>query len=320
MNVGGLSFVRKGSLPFVAFALTFIVLVPSAMSLPQHGDERCWVWKAGYYVGKLAKMDFSKYGSDEYSDPGLTPNSYWAVEQPMGSHLLYGVIMKMARTEPPARPYSYDDATMQGPETAVPSSTLRLTRLVAVFCAALGLALITFRLGWRGLLGIGLFLAVPHVRGDLARAWAEGPLMLGFGLCAASWGSRWFAPACGLAAAFKLTALPLWPLAFWHGLGRSRLAHFLAVLAAAAVWSVLTPPSLFVGGLPLLIIQLLHRALAYASQSAQLDGPAGLFLPTRYLWPFELLFILAVVMLLPLLWRRLHQHSPLPVPDGKSKS
>lgn len=45
------------------------------------------------------------------------------------------------------------------------------------------------------------------MRDDLARAWAEVPVLLGFGQCAATYRTRWFAVARGLAAIFKLTAL-----------------------------------------------------------------------------------------------------------------
>ena len=138
--------------------------------------------------------------------------------------------------------------------------------------------------------------------------------MLGLGLCVVSFGSWWFAICCGVTAAFKLTGLLLWPVAFWWGIGHSKLRHFFAVCMMGGVWSVLTPVSLLVGGVPLLVAQVLFRLTTYAGQSAEYGGPGGFFLPTRYLWPFELAIILSAIMLLPSLFINLvsPEHRPHP--------
>jgi len=118
--------------------------------------------------------------------------------------------------------------------------------------------------------------------------------MLGFGLCAVAYRTRWFAPACGLAATFKLTALGLWPLVFWHGFGQSHYARILGLAIAIAVWVALTPASWFFGGPAYLGVMLVDRYVEYSGQCATYGGAAGLFLPTRYWWPLGLLALLTV--------------------------
>jgi len=253
-----------------------------------------YLWKADYYGGRIARLDFSQ-GTDTYLDPGFSPGSFWAIEQPMGSHLIYAAILRLAGAEPPSlqepvieAPTSARATRIWLPITEIPPSTLRITRSAAVLCAATGAALLSLHFSWAGAVAILLLLLIPHARADLARAWAEGPLLLGFGLCAVSYGSRWFAPVAGIAATLKLTVLGLWPLVFWRGFGKSRFAHTLAVGVAAVVWSVLTPPSWFMGGPLYLAIQVIYRFNVYASQSADVGGPGGFFIQTRYLWPLEL--------------------------------
>lgn len=295
--------------PAVAFLLTAAALLPSALSLPQHGDERLYIWKAAYYGNRLVRLDFSP-GADPYLDPGWDPQAFWAVEQPTGSHVIYFLALSLTASPTATLPYSYTDPDLQGPETAIPPSTLIVTRVAAVLCAAVGAALLTARFGWPALPALALFLAIPHVRDDLARAWAEGPLLLGFGLCAIAYGSRWFAPMCGVAAAFKLTALVTWPLAFWRGWGSSRYAHVLGIVIAWLAWSVASPTS-WVGGGPLYLANLLvHRIVIYAGQSAAYGGPLGLFFPTRYLWPVELAALLAIAVLAVRFWQRRHPPAP----------
>ncbi len=76
------------------------------------------------------------------------------------------------------------------------------------------------------------------------------------------------------------------------------------MVIAVGIWSVLTPPSWFMGGPVYLVIQLLYRLSVYSGQSADIGGPAGFFLPTRYLWPFELAILLVLATLALGLWRR----------------
>lgn len=287
----------------IAFVLTVAALVPSALSLPQHGDEKMYIWKAAYYGSRIAQFDFSQ-GTDTFLDPGMSPWSFWALEQPMGSHLIYSAALGVSGAATPTLPYSWTDTNLQGPDTAIPDATLPLVRFVAIACAAVGSALISLRFGWRGLVATGLMIAIPHARDDLARAWAEGPLLLGFGMCAVAHGSRWFALVTGVAATLKLTVVALWPLVFLQGVGKSRFARVLAVIVAAGAWSVLTPPSWLMGGPLYLAMQLLYRVSVYSGQSADIGGPAGFFLPTRYLWPVELALLLGATVMLPRLWLR----------------
>ena len=92
---------RSRVLPaLTAMVLTIAALWPSALALPQHGDERMYVWKAGYYGGRIARLDFSPAGDMPYLDPGWDPLSFWAIEQPLGAHLIYALAMGLTRTPP----------------------------------------------------------------------------------------------------------------------------------------------------------------------------------------------------------------------------
>jgi hypothetical protein len=309
---------KKRLIPtLLVFVVTVCALLPSALSLPQHGDEKMYIWKAGYYGSRLAHLDFTP-GTDGYRDPGWSPYSFWAFEQPLGSHLIYAAALGITHSQPPALPYSWVDPILQGPDTAIPDATLIDMRLAAILCAALGAAMLALRFGWSGVVAFALLLAIPNVRNDLARAWAEGPLLLGFGLCAVTWCTRWLAPVCGIAAAFKLTAIALWPLMFWHGFGQRRFSKVSAVVIAFFTWSLFSPTSWRAGGPPYLIVTLVNRGSTYVGQSIDYGGPFGFFLPTRYLWPIELAALLVVCCyLLPRLW---HRFRPIDRPSRSGAS
>ncbi len=119
----------------VAFLLAVAALVPSAPSLPQHGDEKMYIWKAGYYGGTVSRLDTRMGDPADWQDPGWSPFSFWAFEQPLGSHWLYALAMGLTRTQPPALPYSYTDLAYQGPETTIPDTTLPAVRLAACVLA-----------------------------------------------------------------------------------------------------------------------------------------------------------------------------------------
>ncbi len=294
----------------VAFVLTVAVLVPSALSLPQHGDEAQYGWSAAYFGGKLAHLDFWPHGSDLFTDPGWSPSSYWSRTQPMGARYTYALALGFTGEAAPALPYSYTDASLQGPEMLLAADTLIALRLWAIVLAAVGLALFAARLGWPALCAIALFLVIPDVRVDLSRAWAEGPLLFGLGLAAAAYGTRWLPLAAGVAATMKLTALPLWLVAFHIGLGKSRYAHFGAIAASALTWTVLTPPSWFAEG-PLFLLAMTDQRLHENSgQAAALGGSGAMFVASRYLWPFELAVLLSICVLAPRVWHRLRSSAP----------
>jgi hypothetical protein len=282
----------------LVFIVTICALLPSALSLPQHGDEAQYGWSSAYYGGKAVRLDFSLNNRGDYRDPGWIPTARWALTQPMGTRWVYALTMAATNAPAPQLPQSFSDPALQGPDAYLVPYSLLMLRFAAILCAALGLAFIAWRYSPYGVVACLAFLFIPHVRDDLARAWAEGPLLLGLGLCALSYGTRWFAPLCGIASTFKLTALGLWPIAIWHGFGKGRFRHLFGFLSTVIVWSILTPPSWFVGGPPYVLMMLLHRSEIYASQSANEANLFGLFLPTRYFWPAELAILLSACWLL----------------------
>jgi len=295
--------------PAILIALLAVAFLLPSVNLDEHPDERMYVWKAAYYMGRLARLDFSPGCS--YADPGWEPLSFWAVEQPWGSHSIYAVVLAASGLPGPAAPYSYTDTAYQGPETSVPHTTLRLMRVTAMVCAAAGLASICFRLGWPAFSACLVFLAIPHVRYDLARAWAEGPLLLGIGLCVLAYGSPLFTPLVGIASGLKLTALALWPVVWFAAPIRFRyLRHVLNVAITAVVLALTTPYSWLGGGPFYIVILLMHRIQTYRHQSVEYGGPMGFFLPSRYLWPIELAALLAIPVFVAYQHRRAIQTRP----------
>jgi len=257
-------------------------------STPQHPDEDVYVWASGYLMHQIATFDsrFDPSPEDPYSRPHWDPNSEWSLGMGTSTRLIYGLALSATpRTRAPSRPYSWTLPSYQGPETAAATGTLRLLRGLAVLSAALGIALIARRFGWAAVLGAAVILAVPGGIATFSRAWAEGPLLLGFGLCVAAYGTRWFSPALGLAVTFKLTALGLWPLIL---LRRGRVIRlWKGLIAMIGVFVLLNPPSWTMGG-PLYLVTLTKfRQTAWMHQSSE-----GAFLPSRYFWPFELAAIL----------------------------
>ncbi len=290
--------------PVMAFVVTVAVLVPSALSLSQHGDEKMYVWKAAYYGGLVARLDTHVGRGDSYMDPGWSPYAFWAFEQPLGSHWLYALVLGLTRSDPPRAPYSWTDASLQGPDTDIPAATLPVVRLAAVVFAAFGLAFVASRLGWHGFTASVLLLAIPHVREDLARSWAEGPMLLGLGLAVRTYGTRYFVPVCALAASLKMTALLLWPLATWQGTGR-RLPHFSALGALVLTFTALHLPGVLFGG-PYYVLYMVHFRMRHTLEMfAAPTGELGVGDATRWYVPFELAAILAICVLAPRVWHRL---------------
>ncbi len=289
------------------FFLAFAVLLAGLRAAPQHGDEAIYGLTSSYYGTRIARFDFSPTSGKDALDPGWNPRHIWALTLPMGTVAVYGAVL--GATGLPAPVQQWDPAVGPTPETTLAPDSLLALRLAASFCAALGLALAAVRFRWRAVGAAILLLLIPHVRVDLARGWAEGPLFLGLGLCIATFGTRWFGVACGLAATAKLTALGLWPLLLWpRSSGNKRWASTIGLLTASAVWTAISPTSWLAGGPIYLPIMIVVRAANYLDQSSRVgqpyyEGVAGFFLPTRYLLPLELAAALAISCGAAWLWQ-----------------
>lgn len=280
----------------VAFATVVIALVPGLESRPAHPDETQYVWSGAYFTAKLASLDLRQSCADPIVDPHWCPTSFWSLTQPMGARTVYGVVTGALELPVPRLPYFFYVPELTGPSTQVPAHTLHAARLAAVLCTAAAFALVSLRWGWPCLLLLTI-LAVPHARDDLPRAWAEGPLLLGLAIAAVSYGTRWFPIACAVAATFKLTAVGLWPIVFLkHPIGRTRFARSLGLLLTVMTWSLLTPASWFAGGPAYVFLMAVNRAGEHAGQSATYGGPLGLFLPSRYVLPLEILALGALIV------------------------
>jgi hypothetical protein len=298
-------------LAVIIFFISVLVLYPNIRTLPQHGDEKLYVWKAGYYIDRLLRLDFSSEG-DSYLDPVFNPMSFWALEQPFGSHWIYSLAMGISNTHTPELPYLYGFPALQGSETDIPADTLFATRLAGLLCAAIGLALLTLRFGWGGFVSVLILLTISSTRDSFSRAWAEGPLMLGIGLCSISYKTRWFPVALGVAAAFKLTAIVLWPLIFISGSCGKEFPwrRSLSLLVPPLVVSLLTPVSWFFTGPFYLVFIIRQRILTWLEQSHSSPNIGGVFFPDRYAWPFELLVLLLMSYFLTILIDRQKIHHP----------
>ncbi len=282
--------------------LALAILFPSSLTAPGNCAESQYVWSAAYFGSRLAHLDFStEPGPDSMTDPSWNPATFWTLTQPMGTRFLYAAAMGLFQLPVPSLPYDWDQRDLPQSEAIVPPITLRALRALAILCAALGFALLALRFGWPTTLATALLLAIPHVRYDLVCAWAEGPLILGFGLCSLAYGTRKFALACALAASFKLTGLAMWPLMLVPGAFGAGIGPRWSLLAPV-VWSLLSPPSWFALGPVYLVIQVLDRSREYILATLHPGpagnlGPGGLYIATRYLWLLEWLLLLAVARL-----------------------
>jgi hypothetical protein len=279
-----------------AFILAAIVVTPFAFTQPLEGDEEQYIWSAAYFGGLLTSLDFRAGGTDDVTDPGWSPARWWSLTQPMGTRLFYAAVLGISSADVPRTPHFSHDPRLNTPESLVAPGTVLICRLAGVVAAAAGLALIAWRIGPRVLIAMLAFLAIPHVHVHLAYAWAEGPLLLGFGLCMLAYRTPWFAAACGLTATFKLTALGLWPLVLMPG-ANSSVRRWPAVTVMLLVWTALTPPSWFAYGPFYLISMILNRVDEFSQQVATLAGPDSIYFPLRYLWPIELAVLLGCLWL-----------------------
>lgn len=285
----------KALLSVAVFAFTVIFLLNEVSTTDQHGDEKMYVWKSGYYANRILSWNFSS-GTHEYLDPGFNPLTFWAWEQPFGSHFIYAITMGVTSSPYPEVPYSYVDPNYQSTETMIPQKTLLTTRSAASVCAAIGMSLITMRFGLEAILPVVVLVLIPSTRDSFSRAWAEGPLMLGFGLCAITFRSRWFPIALGIATSFKLTSLSLWPLLLVSGsCGKEfQWRRSISIIASLLVFSSMTPISWFYLGPLYIVVLILYRFFSWHQQSLTIPTFNGIFFPPRYAWPFELLGLLLI--------------------------
>jgi hypothetical protein len=287
----------------LAFIITLCALVPSALSLPQNGDESQYAWTAAYYGGRLTRFDFQQNGTDELLDPGWSVESVWATTQPMGTRFTYAIAMALTRTCPPEQPYDWSRQSEPQPLAEIPSDTLLVLRITSIVCASLGLAMFALKWGWYIPIGSALVLLFPSVRDDLALARAEGQLMLGFGLLAITAKTRWFPVACALAASFKLTALIVWPLLLIPSFSRwSKLEVLGPACTTLVLWSLINPPSWFVFGPGMFVYLAIDRILEFSHQSTR---SAGLYSPTRYFLQIDFFASFVTVWLVSRGWHSL---------------
>jgi hypothetical protein len=289
----------RNLLPTLAVVVVAIgTILPHVWLSPQHPDEDQYAWSAAHYGKKVLAGDFAERGTHVFLDPGWDPSSYWG--RSMGTRAILAAGLATPWAHAPELPYSFGDPALQGENAHLERDSLIALRLLATFCAVLGAALIARRLGWVGALAIVLVLLLPHNAENFARAWAEGPLLLAFGLVATAYGSRWFPLVLGAASTVKFTAVGLWPLVLIRSAHHWR-SRVLALAVTAATWVVLTPPSWYRGGPALLLSLGSTRVTEYRGGQAA-DGSL-LFLPARYFWPFELGLALVAFALVARRWR-----------------
>lgn len=280
-----LAFARRRAAPAVLAGAMFLAVgTYGAFTTPVDHDEDLYVWAGAYLVHQIATADTSAQSHGQYADPHWDPLTPWALGMGTGTRLVYGLGLALTPdTHAPPRPWAIDFPDDES--TFAAERTVRVLRMLAVLCACAGIALIALRFRWAALAGGAVILLLPEGIATFSRAWAEGPLLLGFGLVAVAWGTRWFASLLGVALTFKLTALGLWPLVLWK---RARvLPLWKALIAMLGTYMVLTPASWFFGG-PIFLFKLVEfRGQHYSDQSAE-----GAFLPARYFWPFELALVL----------------------------
>ena len=278
---------RKFAPSAVAATMFLAIGTYGAFASPRHPDEDQAIWESQYLVHQLASGDFRGRADDLFTDPHWDPRAYWALGSYTSTRLIYGLALTVTpRTHATIRPYSYTDPSLQGPETRTDDLTLEVARLAGVLCAAMGIALLGLRFRWAAVCAAAVLLLLPGGLGTFSRAWAEGPLLLAFGLCSAAYGTRWFALALGAGVTFKLTVLGLWPLIVLRRARIMPLAY--AAWAMLLTYVVLTPASWFSGKGPLYILdQVRFRLSQYSGQSTH-----GAFFPSRYFWPFELAAVL----------------------------
>ena len=277
----------------VVLVVAISAILPFVWVVPQHHDEDQYGWSAAYFGKKALAGEFAERGTDIWRDPGWDPHSYWGRSMGTRAVLALGLATPWARA--PELPYSYGDPTLQGANALLDHDSLIVLRLIATLCAVIGATLIALRFGWVGVISIVVVLALPHNAENFARAWAEGPLLLAFGLVAIAYGSRWFPLVLGVASTVKYTMVGLWPLLLVRSAHRWR-SRALAVLTTAATWVLLTPPSWYRGG-PALLLTLGSTRVAEYRTGQSSDGGV-LFVPARYTWPFELALALVVVGLI----------------------
>jgi hypothetical protein len=267
----------------VGAVVALATIVPQVWLSAQHHDEDQYAWSAAYYGKKILHGDFGEKGTDIFRDPGWDPTSYWGRSMGTRGVLAIGLATPWARA--PALPYSYREPALQGRAAQLDRSSLVALRLLASLCAVLGAVLIAWRLGWIGALAVLLLLALPHNAENFSRAWAEGPMLLAFGLVAAAYGTRVFPLVLGAVSTVKFTLVGLWPLLLLRAAHHWR-SRLLALLVTAATWVVLTPPSWYRGG-PLMLLSL-GGTRVHEYRGGQAADGSVLFLPARYFWPFEL--------------------------------
>lgn len=296
--------IRRIAPALVSLLVTIVVLLPSVLEKPWNGDESGYVWSAAYYGAKIAHFDFSRDGTDPFTDPGWSPYSGWVTAEPMGARYTYMIAMALSGTSPPAQPYDWSRQDEPQPNAAVPPNTLLAVRVASILLAALAFALMALRWGWRMTMAAAIVLTFGFVRNDLILARAESQAILGLALCATTFRTRWFPVSCAIAATFKLTGLAAWPLLLWPAAsGWKRLPVTGPAITALVLWSLFNPASLFVlGAIVMIPMMAIDRVVEFGISAKKVGIEAlgvPIYAPTRYLLPFLLPAVFAVCGVLP---------------------
>ena len=105
------------------------------------------MWAGGYLIHQIATADTSSHSNGRYDDPHWDPFTPWTLGMGTGTRLVYGLgLLLTPSTHAPAYPWAINAPNIE--ETLATPHTIRVLRLLAVLCGAIGIGLIALRFGW----------------------------------------------------------------------------------------------------------------------------------------------------------------------------